>query len=120
MVRLAIIADVTASTTTPEPELTVLVQLHQAGGRLRQNALAAAMGWDRTRLSHLLTRMESRRYIERERLTNGVEVSLLGAGEDIIASERPHLEAAVRRNFFDRITDADRTALTRLLDRLLD
>lgn len=118
--RLAVVADVTAASDTPEPELIALVHLHQAEGRLRQNALAAAMGWDRTRLSHLLTRMESRQYVSRERLANGVDVTLLPAGADVLTAEQPHLEAAVRRHFFDRITDEDREALRRLLDRLVE
>jgi len=63
--RGRILADVIAQSPLTEPELTVLVHLDEASGALRQNALAAAAGWDRTRLSHLLTRMEERRYLTR-------------------------------------------------------
>lgn len=34
----------------------MLVSLYDSGGTARRNALAAALGRDRTRLSHLLTR----------------------------------------------------------------
>src|SRR5688500_11045592 len=79
-VRAAVIADMTTASGLSEAELSVLVCLHESGGALRQNAIAAALGWDRTRLSHQLTRMEKRDYIERGKVANGVEVTLRPAG----------------------------------------
>jgi len=58
VMRARILADVIAHSPLTEPELTVLIHLDEAGGSLRQNALASTAGWDRTRLSHLLTRMQ--------------------------------------------------------------
>lgn len=117
--RLGIIADVSAGSGVPEPELGVLVHLDEAGGLLRQNALAASTGWDRTRLSHLLTRMEARALVARRRLTNGVEVALEPAGRTLLDSARPQLETAVQRHLVDRLDEEGRRALDRVLDRLL-
>lgn len=103
----------------PEPELTVLVHLRQLGGTARQNAIAAGTGWDRTRLSHVLTRLESRGHLARSRLKNGVQVSLLPAGQALIDSTQPALEATVRRHLWGRLDEKDRQTLHRLLDTLL-
>lgn len=118
-VRIAVIADVATATTLSEPELTVLVQLSEAGGALRQNVLVASTGWDRSRLSHLLTRMEARGYLVREKIRNGVEVTLRPAGQAMIDDAYPLLETAVRRHFLDKLTNDDRRALNRLLDTIL-
>src|SRR3954468_19996445 len=80
VVRGSVIADVTAVAQVSDSELGVLVHLDMAGGVLRQNALAAAAGWDRTRLSHLLTRMESRGYLARRKVAGGVELVLSESG----------------------------------------
>lgn len=119
VVRLAVVGDVSVAAGVSEPELTVLVQLNDAGGTLRQNAIVASTGWDRTRLSHLLTRMEARGYLGRERIRNGVEVTLQPAGRALIDAAQPRLEAAVRRHLLDRLTDEDRRALHQIIDRLL-
>ena len=71
MIRGRILADILEHSPLTEPEFTVLAYIDEAGGSIRQNALATAAGWDRTRLSHLLSRMEARGYLARERLQNG-------------------------------------------------
>jgi len=118
--RGRILADVIAQSPLTEPELTVLVHLDEAGGALRQNALAAAAGWDRTRLSHLLTRMGERRYLTRERLRNGVELTLLNPGRDALAATREPLAGAVYLYFTSRLNAEKRAALGGIIDVLAD
>ncbi|CAM3842967.1 MarR family winged helix-turn-helix transcriptional regulator [Kibdelosporangium persicum] len=119
MVRAAVIADMTAASGLSEAELSVLVHLHESGGVLRQNALAAALGWDRTRLSHLLTRMEKRDYIARGKVANGVEVTLRPAGRRTIDASVPALSAATRRHLLDRLGPDGTNALKDIVERLL-
>lgn len=118
LVRNDVVADVTAGSGLSEPELTVLIQVSGAGGRLRQNALAAATGWDRGRLSHLLTRMEERGYLSRERLRNGAEIALLGPGQEVIEAAGPRLEVAVERHLTGKLSPAQRDALREILTTL--
>jgi len=119
VVRLAVVGDVTASTKGLEQELTVLVQLSEVGGTMRQNALSVSTGWDRTRLSHLLTRMESAGHLRRDRLSNGVEIRLLPAGQAVIEAARPQLELAIERHLLGRLDAPDRAALHRILSKLV-
>lgn len=102
----------------PEPELSVLVRLQEAGGALQQNEVAAAMGWDRTRLSHLLTRMEARGEVERTKMRNGVKVRLLPVGHAVIETARPALESAVRRHLIDKLSPDEREVLHNILAKL--
>lgn len=63
----------------------MLVSLYDSGGTARRNALAAALGRDRTRLPHLLTRMVERGSVARATVRNGVEVTLCpGAGGNTV------------------------------------
>lgn len=118
--RGRILDDVIAHSTLTEPELTALVNLDEAGGTLRQNALAAATGWDRTRLSHLLTRMEERGLLSRERLRNGVDLTMLPSGKDALESTRTPLAEAVRRHVTSRLTAEQQDALRAITSALTD
>ncbi|WAC57611.1 MarR family winged helix-turn-helix transcriptional regulator [Gordonia sp. SL306] len=118
VVRTAVIDDVTAANSVSEPELTVLVHLNNAGGTSRQNALVTSTGWDRSRLSHLLTRMEKRGFLTRERLRNGVEVWLAPAGEDLMVDKQRALHDAVERHLISRLDAEQRRALRDILTTL--
>ncbi len=120
VVRAAVVADVAAASSVPEPELAVLVHLDHAGGTLRQNALAAATGWDRTRLSHLLTRMEQRGLLTRTRLRNGVELATTPAGAEVIAAAARPLREAVQRHLSSRLDAGQRRALLEIATALIE
>ncbi|WP_106815031.1 MarR family winged helix-turn-helix transcriptional regulator [Microbacterium timonense] len=118
-VRAAVVAHVTAHSDLSESELSVLIALREAGGGARQSEVAAALGWDRTRLSHLLTRMETRELITRARDDRAVVVHLLPQGRDALEALTPALEAATRRHLADRIAPTERAALANALSALL-
>jgi DNA-binding MarR family transcriptional regulator len=118
-VRAAVIAETTAASGISEPELSVLVYLYESGGSQRQNALAAALGWDRTRLSHLLTRMANRDFVARDKVSNGVRVALRPEGRRVIDATLPALDAATRHHLVDRLGPDDAKTLKTLIDRFL-
>ncbi|MEU9454413.1 MarR family winged helix-turn-helix transcriptional regulator [Streptomyces sp. NPDC048277] len=117
VVRTRVIADTAEAAGLSEPDLTILVNLDKAGGALRQSELAASLGWDRTRVSHQLTRMSGRGLVTRER-AGGVTVTLTDAGHEAVAAVGPGLEAAVRRHFTDKLTAREIETLNSLLRRL--
>jgi DNA-binding MarR family transcriptional regulator len=117
VIRALVVNEVTAAAGLSEPDMTVLVRLHEAGGTLRQSELGAAMGWDRTRLSHQVTRMEKRGLLTRRR-GDGVTVALAAAGRETIQAVLPTLGDAVRRHFLDKLGESDLDALRVILDRL--
>ena len=117
-IRTAVVADVTAHSELTEPEFSVLIHLHDAEGTIRQNELTRMLAWDRTRVSHLLSRMEMRGTVERRKLTNGVAIRLTDRGREHYEAARPHLEAAVRQHLLDRLGAEDTATLRRILDRL--
>lgn len=118
-VRAAVVADMTTASGLSEAELSVLVCLYEAGGVLRQNAIATVLGWDRTRLSHQLTRMEKRDYVTRDKVANGVEVALRPEGRRTIEASVPALDASTRRHLQDRLGPDDAKALKAIVERLL-
>jgi DNA-binding MarR family transcriptional regulator len=89
-------------------DYVVLLALREAEGhRLRSSELAEAVGWERSRLSHHLGRMERRGLIRRvECVTDnrGAEVLLTDDGARAFRRATiPHL-SAVRELFFDPLT----------------
>ena len=89
-------------------DYTVLLALSEADGRqLRSSALAAQIGWERSRLSHHLGRMERRGLIAREDCptdNRGAEIVLTAAGATVFEdSNGPHLRA-IREVFVDALT----------------
>jgi len=89
-------------------DYTVLLALSEAHGhRLRSSTLAAQIGWQRSRLSHHLGRMERRGLIAREDCptdNRGAEIVLTAAGAGAFQdSNGPHLRA-IREVFVDALT----------------
>jgi DNA-binding MarR family transcriptional regulator len=86
----------------------VLLALSEADGRrLRPSELAAVIGWERSRLSHHLGRMEKRGLISRDPCAadgRGAEVVLAAHGGDCFRRATiPHLRA-VRELFIDALS----------------
>jgi DNA-binding MarR family transcriptional regulator len=119
VVRARVIADTAEAAGLSEPDLTILVDLNKAGGALRQSELAASLGWDRTRISHQLTRMGKRGLVTRERAGAAtVTVTLTDAGCAAVAAVRPGLDAAVRRHLTDKLSAQEIETLTSVFRRL--
>ena len=119
-VRARIAEDVTSVTGLSDPDFGVLTRLSDAGGRLRQNELATAMRWHRSRLSHHLTRMAQRGLVAREEVDGGVEALITEQGRDLLAAARPVHAAAVRRHLLRAIPTTELDQLRLLLARLCD
>lgn len=87
--------------------LVLVVLTEHPQGAVRQFELAELVGWERSRLSHHLSRMESRGLVARERCASdrrGAYVVVTGAGRREIAAAAPGHVAAVRRLFVDRLS----------------
>lgn len=106
----------------------VLLALSEADGhRLRPSELATVIGWERSRLSHHLGRMEKRGLVGRDPCAadgRGAEVALTADGADCFRRATiPHLRA-VRELFIDALSpeqlaaaDDIATTLRRHLDQ---
>jgi DNA-binding MarR family transcriptional regulator len=105
-------------------EYTLLVPLSEApGGVLRARDLGRMVGWERSRLSHQVTRMEKRGLVAREECVDDARGSMIrftDAGRAAIVAAAPAHVAAVRRHFFDALTDAELDVIGPALDRVLD
>jgi DNA-binding MarR family transcriptional regulator len=118
LVRSAVIEEVTAATGLSDPDVGILLRLDVAGGSLRQSEIASALGWDRTRLSHQLTRMEDRGLLARRRTSSGVWVDISDAGKEAATSARPVHAAAVRRHLAEPLTPGQSAMLREILQLL--
>jgi DNA-binding MarR family transcriptional regulator len=102
----------------------VLLALSEADGRrLRSSELAASIDWERSRLSHHLSRMERRGLIRRDDCatdSRGAEVSLTGDGAGIFRrASAPHMRA-IKKHFADALTPEQFEALADILQALLN
>ncbi len=101
----------------------VLVNLSEApGGRLRAFELGQATGWEKSRLSHHITRMEDRDLVSRQSCptdSRGAFVVLTRAGRLAIEAAAPRHVEHVRRWFFDAITPDQLDALAEISDAVL-
>ena len=89
-------------------DYAVLVQLSEADGqRLRARDMVQAIGWEKSRLSHHIRRMETRELVAREEcLTDGrgAFITLTPTGRAAIEQAAPGHVAAVRSYFIDLLT----------------
>ena len=104
-------------------DYTVLVPLSTASaGVLRTRELGTEIGWDRSRLSHQISRMERRGLVAREECSEdgrGSMVRLTDTGRSAIEGAAPAHAETVRRYFFDRLSEEELGTLTAVFERLL-
>jgi DNA-binding MarR family transcriptional regulator len=104
-------------------DYAVMVPLSEAAdGRLRTKDLGVALGWDRSRTSHQVTRMVKRGLLVREIVEDDARGSVVGlspAGAAAIEKAAPNHVALVRQLFFDPLSNDELDALGVVLDRLL-
>ena len=102
----------------------VLVNLSEADeGRLRSFQLGALIRWEKSRLSHHLTRMEKRGLIAREECPTdgrGAYVVLTSAGRSAIETAAPLHVEEVRRLFIDLLTEEQLAQLVEITGSVLE
>ena len=104
-------------------DFEVLVHLTDTpDGRVRVSDLARCAGWERSRLSHHVTRMERRGLVERQECCadgRGAFVAVTAAGREAIERAAPGHVRAVRDLVFASLTDEELDTVTSFAERVL-
>ena len=120
--RRLLSAQLAAESKLSTGDYSVLLALSEAGDRrMRSSELAAAIEWERSRLSHHLGRMEKRGLIERvECLTDnrGAEVVLTEDGARTFRNATAPHARAIKQHFGDALSPAQFEALADILAAL--
>ena len=96
---------------------------NEPGRRLQSSRLATRIGWERSRLSHQLRRMETRGLVERiasESDGRATDAKLTAQGWRLLQSAAPKHVAWVRNLFFSALDDASADQLADLLDKVYE
>jgi DNA-binding MarR family transcriptional regulator len=107
-----------------EPDYDVLSNLSDSEGhRRRLSELSDRMLWSKSRLSHHITRMESRGLVRREDVKSdgrGAFVVLTAKGLRTIQAAAPLHVESVRRRFIDVLSGAEIKALGDIATKVLE
>lgn len=102
---------------------TIAAILESPGRHLRIGQIADALGWEKSRVSHLITRMERRGFLKREVCAEdarATEITVTSEGRRRqLGAMRGHA-AEVRRVFLEQVRPDERRVLTEVLTRVLD
>jgi DNA-binding MarR family transcriptional regulator len=105
-------------------DFEVLVNLtDNPDGRVRVTDLASKLLWERSRVSHHVTRMEGRGLVERAGCAEdgrGAFVAITPAGRTAIERAAPGHVEAVRRLVFDALHEDDVSTMATLVDKVLN
>jgi DNA-binding MarR family transcriptional regulator len=114
--------DIAGSTGLSGPEFGVLSRLAAYGkGVMRQQELASVMGWEKSRLSHQLSRMQKRKLIERrEGDGRATLVAVARIGREKLEQALPIRADSVRRNLLSRLTPEQIDTMIRVSNLLGD
>ncbi|RWZ52488.1 MarR family transcriptional regulator [Labedella phragmitis] len=92
-------------------DYSVLLALSEADGhRLRSSALADDIGWERSRLSHHLGRMEKRGLVARDRCgedNRGAWIAITAEGSSLFRTASAAHFRVIRRLFVDALDDGE-------------
>jgi DNA-binding MarR family transcriptional regulator len=86
------------------------------GGEARARELADMLSWEKSRLSHLVTRMVTRGFLERSQCETdlrGTWVTLAPAGREALDAALPGFVATLQSSFTSMVSDEDARTLTR-------
>lgn len=90
-------------------EFEVLVALYSADDRrMRSRTLGESMGWEKSRVSHQVTRMQARGLVERVECADdlrGIWIGLTEQGREAVLAVLPQRVAAVRELFLNHLDD---------------
>jgi DNA-binding MarR family transcriptional regulator len=105
-------------------EFEVLITLHDSPDRrLRVGALAGLLGWEKSRVSHQVTRMTGRGLLERTECEDDARGSWIAMTADgrraVLRVMRGHT-AELRRVFFDVVSPEQQKAITDASRAVLD
>lgn len=124
LLELAIERQLQRDAGMSQSDYAVLVSLSEAEGMgLRARQLGAELGWDRSRVSHQVRRMEGRGLVSKGTCAEdgrGTVVSLTEAGAEAIGRAAPMHVEKVRDLFIDVVTDEEVGLLTAIYERIID
>ena len=114
--------DIAQATGLSGPDFGVLSRLAGHGnGEMRQQTLAESMGWDKSRLSHHLTRMQTKQLVVRHEADKRVVlVAITKQGRSKLDAARPVHAESVRRNLLSRLSAQQIEAIVRVSNILGD
>lgn len=114
--------DIAQATGISGADFAVLSRLAALGmGEVRQQDLAQMLNWDKSRLSHHLTRMQHRGLVERRQAGGqAVLVVLTKPGREILEAARPVHAESVRRNLLSRLSSEQIDTIVRVSNLLGD
>ncbi|WP_262264295.1 MarR family winged helix-turn-helix transcriptional regulator [Pantoea dispersa] len=115
-----IVREINEATGLSGPDFMILMEINRSPqGVMLQRELLEYLEWDKSRLSHQLSRMAARDLVQRSRATRaGISVRMTAAGSQLLATARPIHAAGVRRNFLDLLTPEDIEGLIAITGRL--
>ena len=104
-------------------EYEILIALFEAPDRsMRARDLAVRLGWERSRVSHLVIRMAKRDLVDRTECDTdgrGTWIGLTTAGRLAVLSSMREHAAAIRSFFFDLLSPDEVAALHAVSDRVI-
>lgn len=123
LLELAVERQLQRDASMSQSDYSVLVSLSEAQGPgLRARELGAALGWDRSRVSHQVRRMEGRGLVAKGECAEdgrGTVVTLTPEGAEAIARVAPLHVDKVRELFIDVLTEDEVGMLTDIYERVV-
>ncbi|MEU9331373.1 MarR family transcriptional regulator [Streptomyces canus] len=105
-------------------DFAVLVDLTEApGGRMRHVDLARRLEWEKSRMSHQITRMVKRGLVVRQECPEdgrGAFVVITPEGLKVVGEAAPRHVREVRRLFIDPLTPDELETFARVADRVVE
>ncbi len=104
-------------------DFEILLALHEEPGhRLRAGRIADLIGWEKSRVSHQLTRMESRGLVAREECDDdarGVWLTITPEGTHSVVAAIKDRTEVVREYFLDLLDESEQAQLLEISHRVL-
>jgi DNA-binding MarR family transcriptional regulator len=116
--------DLAADSELSLPDYGILIFLtDQPEGRLRLYELVQGLGWEQSRVSKQVSRMQERGLVEKVRCSTdrrGWHVQVTDEGRKAIEAAAPSHLATVRRSFIDHVSPEELEVIADVAERVLE
>jgi len=111
-----------AGISTADYEILIAL-FNEPTKQLRAGQIGDLIGWEKSRVSHQITRMEQRELVKRQECgddARGVWVVLTEEGDRAVLNAERDRREAVRQYFFDVLDEEEKSILMRISHKVLD
>ncbi|GFH40513.1 MarR family winged helix-turn-helix transcriptional regulator [Lactococcus insecticola] len=105
-------------TNLAKGEFRILNTIRKSGGEMSQSELVTHIGWEKSRLSHYVKRIEGKGLLETKKKGREKTVIITPEGQEAVTESAPVISDIIRHQFIETLERTDIESIEQTAERL--